>query len=899
MVSNAFKEECKANVQNLKYGKINIKDTSTNITESDDLQEFEINSNCYVNDKFIGSTVAKKANVKLLDDGEYDLENKEISIKTGVKVSENIEYQDLGAYIIPKPETEEVSSKTEFTGYDYMLKLDVEYIDNNTYPIRMDDYLEKLCQQIGITLGSKSFPNNSYMIKGNPFTNRETCKTVLSNVAQLAAGFAVIDMEDDKLYIKNFDINGDSVETIDSNNYDEFKPNNIFGPVNSVKIQMNSGVEGEETVKEEEGLTDETRCQITVADNYFLISEEERNLVVNNIYNALHGLTYLPIELNYYGYPWLKIGDKIKVKDKNDNEYTTYVMEHDLKWNGAYSGTIKVFALTKTQSAYSETVTIQKWKRNTELKVDKIEGNIESVVQEQTETNERLTETVQTVEEITDTVKEVQENTEQSINEIKETSDAFSIAISKVGGDNLIKNSAMINEKNFWFSAIKNAYTESETPPENQVEGDYWYCTADYAGYVANQMYVYQSGTWIQSNYTRKGLNNLLNLLENVSSNEYLVDGTKTSEKSFSGRALMFDGKNDFSVTHIFCVGEPISLNDTEEYIIYSYSIKNNISLGVAYIGVMFLETDQFTPVEIPYSIYEPAIIYTPDDAKNLTKIEQKIKIPKKEDFIEVVASQTELEDSTNIWLDTTINLPKQYNTETSMWEILNTTMSLYEHTTRHVWTYRGIFGSYYETPVNFDDMQIKSFFPAVTFYPSFSVYTGDTEPMPQKGLYWNNQTTDLVKRAKYGKQLNEETGEQEEVFEEWETIPIPSSMLPTGDIIALPQIPYIVPLQGFFEVLDLKLEYNVVATNWTQYPGEVYTKNYKMDERGFSIESGQNIMFIDEDEILATYKGLNIFQINKDLAYFKKIEVDESINIGDFTLKQQTINSKKFLLLY
>ena len=610
------------------------------------------------------------------------------------------------------------------------------------------------------------------------------------------------------------------------------------------------------------------------------------------MFEQIKGIEYNAFEATDLGIGFFECADLITAQDLLGNTYDILILGASITITSGIAGTMESNTPGASTTNYSYATDSEKRQSRTEINVNKQEKVIESVVQEQTETNERLTE-------ITDTVKEVQENTEQSINEIKETSDAFSVAISKVGGDNLIKNSAMINEKNFWFSAIKNAYTESEIPPENPVEGDYWYCTADYAGYVANQMYVYQSGTWIQSNYTREELNNLLNLLENVSSNEYFVDGTKASEKSFSGRTLLFDGKNDFSVTHIFCVGEPISLNDTEEYIIYSYSIKNNISLGVAYIGVMFLETDQFTPVEIPYSIYEPAIIYTTDDAKNLTKIEQKIKKTKKEDFIEVVASQVVLEDTSKIWLDTTINLPKQYNTETSMWEILNTTMSLYEYTTRHVWTYRGIFGSYYETPVNFDDMQIKSFFPAVTFYPSFSVYTGDTEPTPQKGLYWNNQTTDLVKRAKYGKQLNEETGEQEEVFEEWEIIPIPSSMLPTGEIIALPQIPYIVPLQGFFEVLDLKLEYNVIATNWTQYPGEVYTKNYKMDERGFSIESRQNIMFIDEDEILATYKGLNIFQINKDLAYFKKIEVDESINIGDFTLKQQTINSKKFLLLY
>ena len=403
MVSDAYKEECKANVQNLKYGTVNIKNTSTNITESDDLQEFEINSSCYVNDNFLGTTVAKKAVVKLLNNGEYNLEDKDIKIKTGVEIQDDIEYQELGTYTIPKPTTDEVTTETESTGYDYMIKFNVIYVDNNTYPIRADDYLENLCNQVGVTLGSKSFPNNSYMIKGNPFTNGETCKTVLSNLTQLTGGFAEIDT-DEKLYIRNFDINGNAVETIDGNNYDEFKPNNVFGPVNSVRIQMNSGVDGEETVKEEEGITDATRCQITISDNYFLSSAQEREAVIDNIYNVLHGLTYLPVEINYYGYPWLKLGNKIKVKDTNDTEYITYIMEHNLKWNGAYSGTIKSFALTKTQSAYKEVVTLQKWKRKTELAVDKINGTISSIIEETDEYENRLTQIEQTVDSINQNV---------------------------------------------------------------------------------------------------------------------------------------------------------------------------------------------------------------------------------------------------------------------------------------------------------------------------------------------------------------------------------------------------------------------------------------------------------------------------------------------------------------
>ena len=402
-------------------------------------------------------------------------------------------------------------------------------------------------------------------------------------------------------------------------------------------------------------------------------------------------------------------------------------------------------------------------------------------------------------------------------------------------------------------------------------------------------MYIYKNSEWVKTDQSRKNVEESKNLLKNVTSNENFADETRASEKTMSGRSIMIDGKDDFSVTHVFCAGTGIPLNNLEEYLMFSYLIKNTIKIGTIYIGVMFLELEEFPSVEVPYSIYEPATLLTPDDLNDLTKIEQKIKIPHKTDFIEVVADSAAPEDTTLKWLDTTINLPKQYNEETTQWELLDTTMSLYEKTSRKVWTYRQLLGSYYETPVNFDEMQIKTFLPVFTFYPGLSIYTGDTEPTPQKGLYWNNQTTDLVKRAKYN-----DTG-----FVEWETLPISSSLLPSGAELGLPQIPYIVPLQGFYEVADIKLQYNTVATPWTQYPGEVYGKNYKMDEDGFSVQSGQNVMYIDEDEILAQYKGLNIFGINGDKFFGKKMELEESIKIGDYFLKQQLINGKNMLLLY
>lgn len=494
----------------------------------------------------------------------------------------------------------------------------------------------------------------------------------------------------------------------------------------------------------------------------------------------------------------------------------------------------------------------------------------------------------QTADSIKESVKEINEQTQEKLATLELANQSLEFATKRTGGNNLIRNSAMINGNNFWLAHAKYPYQESDIPPDNPAEGTYWYCTANSGSYIENQMYVYNSG-WKESELSRKSLLSAQNYFAYTTSNEYWANGKNANENTLSGRVIKLDGRQDYTVSHIFNITEPITLNQNENKMAISHFIKNSIVQGNVCVGLMFLNEADFTEVEKPYSLYEPGIILTPDDLKDLTKIEQIIEIPKKSDFIPVVVSNTAPTDTTKNWLDTTIYLPKKYNSQTSQWEILDTKMSLYNESSREVWTYRYFYGFYYQTPIIYDTAEIKSCYVALTFYPAFAVYTGNVEPTPYKGLYWNNKTTNLVKRAKY----NDTT------FVEWETLDIPSSLLPTGASLGVELFDYIVPIKGFVEIADLKLEYNTMCTQWTQFPGEVYGKNYKMDEKGFWIQANQNTMFIDEDEILATYKGINIFQINKDLAYFYKIQATESIEIGNYFLKTQQINSKNMLLLY
>ena len=413
-VSNSFENDCKANIgQYEKTGKLHIIEDNEDITENNNLIDFTIEDNCCVNDKFIGTTVAKKISINILNpNNEIDLENKEISVQTGMIINNNEEVVPFGNFIIPKPDNEEIKEKTSFTGYDYMIKFDIPYKDQSTYPCKAKVLFQDLCNQVGVLAGNVDFTNAEYMILGNPFTNNEKCREVLSCIAKLAGGFAKIG-RDNKAYIVSLNVNT-VVETIDGNNYfDDFSKNKQWGEVNSLILRI-SGTEGENTtIEDANSIVQNGLTELVIEDNIFLIDQVEREKVINPLWNKLKKLKYVPFKTEYYGYPYLDSGDKIKILDSKDNEYESYVFNHTFTFNGAYSGKIETTALTKTETKYKNTDSTKIKFRDIQRKINKMDGIIEDVIEEQTDYEHKLSQMLQDIDSITQKVENVADLTRE------------------------------------------------------------------------------------------------------------------------------------------------------------------------------------------------------------------------------------------------------------------------------------------------------------------------------------------------------------------------------------------------------------------------------------------------------------------------------------------------------
>ena len=404
-VSNEFKQACKNGENPIKYATLHVVEDDIDITDSDYLVDFTITENCYKDGSFIGSTACKKITVNLLSDSTINLEGKTVDVYTGILIENNIENIFLGSFIIDKTNDEEITKKTSFTGYDYLIKFNTLFSNKYSYPISLFDLLSNVCSDVGVELENQTIVNGDYQVLGNPFTNGETNKQVIEQVCQLCGGFAQIS-NTNRLKIVNLDENEIS-DTLDGNVYTSLSKNLKFGKINAVTLDLSS-IEGESTtLRDEDSIRENGLTNVTISDNYFLINAIEREKAITQIFNILDGIEYVPFEMEYYGFPYLEIGDRIAIVDTNEETFYTYIFDYEFKYDGSYGGTIKVEQKTQMEQTYGQSGTTKQQLRRVERLVDKINGEIIDVIEAQGEQNKKISQVTQTVDDINSKISDI------------------------------------------------------------------------------------------------------------------------------------------------------------------------------------------------------------------------------------------------------------------------------------------------------------------------------------------------------------------------------------------------------------------------------------------------------------------------------------------------------------
>ena len=233
-----------------------------------------------------------------------------------------------------------------------------------------------------------------------------TAREYLSYISECAGGFAFIG-RDGKLYIRT--IYQDEQE-IPLELFGEYK----WGDKCTIsKVSYENGVESFK-------FGNDTGNNLWLnQENMYIVDEEE----VENIYNEIKDLEAYSFEGKTIIDPALDVGDKITI----DNKSVIYQGEMDFQTRFIAEISSKIAIKEKQETTVKET-SQKVINRRVQSRIDEAEGKITQLIEENSETSQKITEVEQTVEGITQTVSEVKTESIYKVDVMYALSDSSSQA---------------------------------------------------------------------------------------------------------------------------------------------------------------------------------------------------------------------------------------------------------------------------------------------------------------------------------------------------------------------------------------------------------------------------------------------------------------------------------------
>jgi hypothetical protein len=161
------------------------------------------------------------------------------------------------------------------------------------------------------------------------------------------------------------------------------------------------------------------------------------------MYDGLLGLNYYSFEAKTTGYGYLEVGDRIKVYDTDGRGFEVVVLDWEMNVGSGLQEIIKSDLPVQNITDYTTTGFIGKTIRNTEIKVDKQEGDItliSSQVSGLVTSAATLTIDTNEIRALVETANDDINTLQSDVADLELTSDALELSVSQIGGTNLLKN---------------------------------------------------------------------------------------------------------------------------------------------------------------------------------------------------------------------------------------------------------------------------------------------------------------------------------------------------------------------------------------------------------------------------------------------------------------------------
>lgn len=450
-ISNKVKEALKHNVREIR-GYIKFDDNI--IYNANDLEEIKISC-----ESSLFKSAMKKVEIQLSN--VYNIVDKMVEVGFGVKVDEEYQYIKLGMFKIEKNTISELN-KTVLVGYDLMKDTMINYrsLDADYTNMNLKKYIELIGETLQIEIISNECINLNKMVKEDLFKNisKVTYRDIIEQIAEATATTALI-TPDNKLYFKTIK---QTNEILTPHNLISRKIEKKFGKINSVVLSR-TPQEDNFFKRDEEAILQNGLNEWRIENNEFI--DKERPKWINELYNALYGLSFYPFETKTIGLGYLEICDALNMNLENGEPlYNILILGYTITINSGLRETLYCKAPNSTTTKYNYATNVEKRLKLAEIIVDKQKQEITNIVKDNDDKTKKITEIYQNLSVIKSQIRDVEEETTKInniandntnikdnveiikgiISTLTQELDKIQSKFEKIGGNNYIKDSAFL-----------------------------------------------------------------------------------------------------------------------------------------------------------------------------------------------------------------------------------------------------------------------------------------------------------------------------------------------------------------------------------------------------------------------------------------------------------------------
>lgn len=441
-VSSTFKANCKKD--SVKYREYIIIDNKEVDIKGD------LSDTAYKDTTFFG-----KFNLKMLKfetENDIDYKKKEFTYYKEV----DGEALKIGTFIVTDVSDSDTFESVNVTAYDYGLKFANPYTTTLNYlngNVTLFEVIQEICTNCEVELENTSLPNGAFIVDSNQFINGEQYGDVVAQASGINGMFATINSNDKLEFIFTNETNEIIEDYIELNNKRDTHP------ITSVLVATSEDLETAGAVLKDEALIEQYGEHWLKVYSYgFAYSTIKCQQLVEAIFNQVKGFGYSSFKSEYSFLPYLSLGDKIKLKNKDGSLVNSVILRYETNYDEI---TFEAPSIINASVDYELPETPETIAKKAMIKVDQETGEILSQVEDvQEDINgdngllQRVS-AVETKQTATDlTINVISRNIDTTTGEIREVTTSNGYKFSS-DGLNIYTNkesyNALINNKGTYY----------------------------------------------------------------------------------------------------------------------------------------------------------------------------------------------------------------------------------------------------------------------------------------------------------------------------------------------------------------------------------------------------------------------------------------------------------------